>query len=90
MVLDGICYVFGVFLLPLKDDFGVDLAVISTVGSVLSGVIQLVGPFVSLLVNVLGMRITCIIGAVVSAAGFFFSTFVYGIIYSNSYLSRGS
>ena len=27
-------------------------------------------------VNLLGMRIVCIIGAVVSAAGFFFATFV--------------
>ena len=51
----------------------------STVGSVLSGTIQLVGPFVALLVNVLGMRPVCIIGAVVSAAGFFFSTFVYDV-----------
>ena len=76
LVLDGICYVFGVFLEPLIEDFKVDNATMSAVGSVLSGVIQLVGPFVALLVNLLGMRIVCIIGAVISSAGFFFATFV--------------
>ena len=76
LVLDGICYVFGVFLEPLIEDFQVDNATMSAVGSVLSGVIQLVGPFVALLVNLLGMRIVCIIGAVISSAGFFFATFV--------------
>lgn len=79
LVLDGIAYVFGVFLEPLMEDFQVDNATISAVGSVLSGVIQLVGPFVALLVNVLGMRIVCIIGSAVSCAGFFLATFVYNI-----------
>merc|ERR1711976_729399 len=78
-VLDGTCYVFGVFMKNMQDDLQVDNATMSTVGSVLSGTIQLVGPFVALLVNVLGMRPVCIIGAVVSAAGFFFSTFVYDV-----------
>jgi MFS family permease len=45
----------------------------------LPGVIQLVGPFASLLANILGMRTATIIGAVVSAAGFFISTFVYDV-----------
>jgi len=79
LVLDGICYVFGVFLKPLMEDFGADNATMSSVGSILGGVIQLVGPFVALLVNVLGMRPVCIIGAVVSASGFFFATFVYDV-----------
>jgi len=79
LVLDGTCYVFGVFMKNMQDDLQVDNATMSTVGSVLSGTIQLVGPFVALLVNVLGMRPVCIIGAVVSAAGFFISTFVYDV-----------
>ena len=79
LVLDGIAYVFGVFLEPLMEDFQVDNATMSAVGSVLSGVIQLVGPFVALLVNVLGMRIVCIAGAAVSCAGFFLATFVYNV-----------
>lgn len=79
LVLDGICYVFGVFMETMKQDFNVDNATMSAVGSVLSGVIQLVGPFAALLTNILGMRIVCILGALVSAAGFFFSTFVYDV-----------
>lgn len=38
--LDGICYVFGVFLNPLKKDFGVGDGAMSAVGSVLSGKVQ--------------------------------------------------
>jgi len=79
LVLDGIAYIFGVFLEPMMEDFNADNATMSAVGSVLSGVIQLVGPFVALLVNVLGMRIVCIAGAAVSAAGFFLATFVHNI-----------
>eukprot|EP00090_Calanus_glacialis_P041215 TRINITY_DN7249_c0_g1_i1.p1 TRINITY_DN7249_c0_g1~~TRINITY_DN7249_c0_g1_i1.p1 ORF type:complete len:452 (-),score=90.60 TRINITY_DN7249_c0_g1_i1:690-2045(-) len=75
LVLDGIAYVFGVFLLPLMEKYEVDNATMSGVGSVLSGTIQLVAPFVALLVNIFGTRIVCIAGAVVSAVGFFLSTF---------------
>jgi len=75
LVLDGIAYVFGVFLEPLMAYYEVDNATMSAVGSVLSGTIQLVGPFVALLVNVFGTRIVCIAGAVVSALGFFLATF---------------
>jgi len=75
LVLDGIAYVFGVFLTPLMKKYDVDNATMSGVGSVLSGTIQLVAPFVALLVNVFGTRIVCIAGAVVSALGFFLSTF---------------
>ena len=39
--LDGICYVFGVFLDPLKQDFGVGDGAMSAVGSVLSGKMQI-------------------------------------------------
>merc|ERR1719334_879240 len=43
LVLDGIAYVFGVFLDPMVKHYGVDNAQMATVGSVLSGTIQLVG-----------------------------------------------
>jgi len=75
LVLDGIAYVFGVFLQPLIDHYGVDNAEMATVGSVLSGTIQLVGPFVALMVNLVGTRVTCISGAVISALGFFASAY---------------
>ena len=75
LVLDGIAYVFGVFMGPMQEYYEVDYATMAGVGSVLSGTIQLVGPFVALLTNLLGTRIVCIIGAAVSSAGFFLATY---------------
>ena len=37
--------------------------------------LQLVGPFVALMVNLVGTRVTCISGAVISALGFFASAY---------------
>merc|ERR1712117_307119 len=45
------------------------------VGSILAGAIMLVGPISSTLVNKFGPRMTCIAGAIVSAASIFISTF---------------
>ena len=45
------------------------------VGSILAGVIMLVGPISSLLVGKFGPRKTCIAGAVVSALSIFISTY---------------
>jgi len=82
LVLDGIAYVFGVFLNPMVKHFGVEKnqAQIALVGSVLSGTIQLVGPFVALMVNLLGTRITCIAGACISALGLFAATWAPNVI----------
>lgn len=80
LVLDGIAYVFGVFLKPMIAHYGVGKAEMSAVGSVLSGTIQLVGPFVALMVNLLGTRITCITGAVLSGVAFFVSAYSPNVI----------
>ena len=45
------------------------------VGSILAGVIMLVGPIASILVNKFGPRITCIAGAIISGLAIFISTF---------------
>jgi len=75
LVLDGITYCFGIFLTPLMEHYNVGKGPMSAVGSILGGTIQLVGPFVAILVNTLGARKVCIAGAVISALGFFLSTF---------------
>jgi len=75
MVLDGIGYSFGILLNPLMEHYGVGKGLMSLVGSILTGVILLTGPLASLLVNKLGARMTCIIGAIVSALAIFISTF---------------
>ncbi|XP_023341712.1 monocarboxylate transporter 12 isoform X2 [Eurytemora carolleeae] len=79
LVLDGIAYTFGIFLIPLMEHFGVQKGPMSLVGSVLAGTIQLVGPFVAVLVNKFGTRVVCIAGAVISATGFFASTFATSV-----------
>jgi len=79
LVLDGIAYTFGIFLQPLMLHFDVEKGPMSMVGSVLAGTIQLVGPFVALLVNKYGTRIVCIAGAILSSAGFFLSTFANSV-----------
>jgi len=75
MVLDGIGYSFGILLVPLMNHYNAGKGTISMVGSILAGVIMLVGPISSILVNKLGPRLTCISGAVVSAVAIFVSTF---------------
>ena len=45
------------------------------VGSILAGVIMLVGPIASIFVNKFGPRLTCIFGAVISGVSIFISTF---------------
>merc|ERR1719264_2454688 len=75
MVLDGIGYSFGILLKPLMEHYGAGKGLMSLVGSILTGVILLTGPLASLLVNKLGARMTCIIGAIVSALAIFISTF---------------
>lgn len=75
MVLDGIGYSFGILLKPLMAHYGEGKGMISMVGSILAGVIMLVGPISSVLVGKFGPRKTCIAGAVVSALAIFISTY---------------
>jgi len=75
MVLDGIGYSFGILLEPLMSHYGEGKGMIAMVGSILAGAIMLVGPISSTLVNKFGPRMTCIAGAIVSAASIFISTF---------------
>jgi len=75
MVLDGIGYSFGILLEPLMDHYDAGKGMISMVGSILAGVIMLVGPISSILVGKFGPRKTCIAGAIVSALSIFISTY---------------
>ena len=51
LVLDGIAYVFGIFLVPMMADYRVSEGPMATVGSILAGTIQLTGPFAAILVE---------------------------------------
>jgi len=89
MILDGIGYSFGILLEPLMTHYGVGKGVMSMVGSVLAGVILLVGPIAATLVTKFGTRIVCMSGAVIAAVAVFVSTYspnvpvlmlLYGVI----------
>jgi len=76
MVLDGIVYSKGILIEPLQKHFeGTGIGTISLAGSLLAGVMMLVGPIASIAVNKFGPRKTCIAGACISSAAIFVSTF---------------
>lgn len=75
LVLDGIGYVQGIFLQPIMEAFNVSEGPAASVGSILAGTIQLVGPFVAILVERFGTRKVCILGALISSIAFFVSTY---------------
>lgn len=47
MVVDGIVFSSGMFIEPIKEDFGASKASVALVGSLLSGFYLIIGPFVS-------------------------------------------
>lgn len=75
MTLDGIAYSYGILLSALMEHFGEGKGLMSLVGSILAGVIMLVGPIASGLTNKFGTRVVCIIGAVTSSFAIFISTY---------------
>ncbi|XP_055317435.1 monocarboxylate transporter 1 isoform X4 [Sitodiplosis mosellana] len=89
MIVDGIAYTFGVFLMEFVSYFGEGKGKVAWVGSCLSGVYLSAGPVVSALANKYGCRAVCIAGSLISSAAFVLSTFstsvnmlmiTYGII----------
>jgi len=78
---DGAMYSFGIFLPVLKDRFNCGAAEISTVNSIQMGVTFAAGPVASFLTNMVGWRLTTIIGSVIAAAGFILSAFVPNVYF---------
>ena len=76
LILDGLCYTFGVMLDPLVDAFKADKSVIALVGSLMCGVYLMSGPIVGGLVNKFGCRPVCIMGSIVACIGFVLSIFI--------------
>ena len=89
LILDGLCYTFGVMLEPLVAAFDANRSDVALVGSLLAGVYLMSGPIVGGLVNKFGCRPVCIAGSIVACIGFVLSIFspnvpvlmlTYGII----------
>ncbi|KAL5019783.1 hypothetical protein ScPMuIL_002675 [Solemya velum] len=88
-ILDGTMFSFGVLLLHLLDSFHESKAKTAWVGSALSGMSMLVGPFVSMLLEKYSCRQVTIAGGMLSGTAFIVSIFspnvevlilTYGII----------
>ncbi|XP_035829718.1 uncharacterized protein LOC101846861 [Aplysia californica] len=75
LIVDGIGYTFGVFLLEFVEAFQAPKSKISLVGSLLCGVYLFAGPIVSAMTNKFGCRPVVIFGSCLSTAAFVLSTF---------------
>ncbi|KAL8616127.1 hypothetical protein ACOMHN_066614 [Nucella lapillus] len=73
MIVDGIGYSFGVFLLEFADYFQESKSKVSLVGSLLCGVYLFAGPVVSALTNRFGCRPVVMVGSVVAGLAFVLS-----------------
>ncbi|KAK7499882.1 hypothetical protein BaRGS_00008973 [Batillaria attramentaria] len=74
IVVDGVCYSFGVFKEQYMLEFNASNEQTGWVGSLLAGCYLTIGPVVSVLAEKYGCRKVTIAGSVVSAVGFILST----------------
>ncbi|BFZ13916.1 hypothetical protein BsWGS_16955 [Bradybaena similaris] len=75
LLVDGVCFSFGIFFDEFREEFGTSKAETSWIGSVLNGSYLIFGPIVSAMVNMYGCRNVTISGAVLAFLAFFVSTF---------------
>lgn len=75
IIVDGVCFSFGIFLIELQKFYGEGKGKTAWVGSLIPGLYLGTGPIVSALSNKFGCRIVTIVGAFSSAFFFFLSTF---------------
>ncbi|KAG8181256.1 hypothetical protein JTE90_013027 [Oedothorax gibbosus] len=74
VVVDGIAYSFGIFLIHFVNYYGSSKGKTAWVGSLLTGCYLLAGPVVSALTNKFGCRPVTIAGSVISSIAFLLST----------------
>ncbi|XP_054717390.1 monocarboxylate transporter 12-B-like [Uloborus diversus] len=73
VVVDGISYSFGIFLIHFVDFYGSPKGKTAWIGSLLSGCYLSAGPVVSALTNKFGCRPVTIAGSIVACLGFLLS-----------------
>ncbi|KAI3382769.1 hypothetical protein SNEBB_009470 [Seison nebaliae] len=74
LIIDGVLYAFGVFLVVWTDYFQSKKAAVSMIGSLACGMYLMVGPVVSGLTNRYGCRIVAMIGTIIGTLAILFST----------------
>ncbi len=77
-VVFGVLYSFGVFLKPMKEEFGVSHAVMSTLFAFMSLLSYLLGPFTGKLADRIGPRTVVFAAAVLMAAGLLIAPYTSG------------
>lgn len=79
VVVDGVCFSFGIFLDAFVDHFGESRGKTAWVGSLIPGMYLCMGPLVSALANKYGCRNVTMTGSVVAAIFFIISTFSHNV-----------
>lgn len=75
VIVDGVCFSFGVFYIEFLDYYGESKSKTSWVGSVLNGMYLSMGPIVSALATKYGCRNVAIAGSILASCSFIASTF---------------
>ncbi|XP_074652406.1 monocarboxylate transporter 12-like [Tubulanus polymorphus] len=70
VLVDGVCFSFGLFMIEFIDYYGESLGKTAIVGSVLNGMYLSMGPVVSGLANKFGCRVVTIVGSIVASLAF--------------------
>ena len=88
-ILGGIKRSFGLALPILKKYFSTSTSLVSLVASTLEGMYYIVGPLVSFVANRFGLRLTSILGSIITSVALLLSTFatkVYVLLFTYSVL----
>ncbi|ESN92202.1 hypothetical protein HELRODRAFT_194347 [Helobdella robusta] len=75
MIVDGVCYTFGIVFMGLMETFEAGETITALVGSLVPGVYLIVGPIVSVLMTKFGCRLVAIVGSFIASIFFFVSAF---------------
>jgi len=75
VLVDGVCFCFGIFYLEFLEYYGDSKSKTSWVGSVLNGMYLSMGPITSALANKFGCRAVTIAGSIIACIAFFISTY---------------
>ncbi|CAD5118412.1 DgyrCDS7122 [Dimorphilus gyrociliatus] len=71
IIVDGVCFTFGLFLREFQEHFNASFAKTALIGSLIPGLYLGIGPISSALANKFGVRLISIIGALIASMGFF-------------------
>ncbi|XP_074652647.1 monocarboxylate transporter 12-B-like isoform X2 [Tubulanus polymorphus] len=70
IIVDGVCFSFGIFFIAFQEHFHSTTSATSWVGSLLIGIYLIMGPLASALANKFGCRVITIAGAIITTIAF--------------------